>query len=263
MIKENKDFFLYVLGILLLFVVTMVLYQYIALGKYDEGNCGFMGVACWFEREEETMSFESPPDMFIDETVDYQAEVQTNYGDFTLDLFEKSAPKTVNNFIFLAKEGFYNNVKVHRIEKGVLIQTGDRNTLDSNKENDGAGGPGYTFEDEINWDSLGLSRAKENQLRNLGYNNDKDVSSRHLKQRSVAMANKGPDTNGSQFFVVTALNDGVEIKRLEGRHTVFAKVVSGWDVIKKIEVVEVDSPSSSSPRPLEEIVIERVDITKN
>jgi cyclophilin family peptidyl-prolyl cis-trans isomerase len=144
--------------------------------------------------------------------------------------------------------------------RGTLIQTGDRNTLDGNTENDGLGGPGYIFEDEVNWNSLKFSLAKRQQLVNLGYSTNSSVSSKHLLQKSVAMANDGPDTNGSQFFIITGESDDPIVKGLEGRHTVFGEVIEGWDVVLFINSVDVDDEASSSPKPIEDIRVLEVSI---
>lgn len=260
MIKENRQFFLYVLGILAMFVAILVIFQYVVLGRNNSVNCGFLGINCIFKKST-TKVYSSLPEMNIDTNKDYKALVKTSMGDFTIDLYEKNAPMAVNNFVFLAQDSYYNNVSFHRVVKGVLIQTGDRNTLDNNPNNDGSGGPGYSFADEINWESLGLSEAKRQQLTNLGYSNDTNVTSQPLEQMSVAMANNGPDTNGSQFFIVTAPSDDVIVKGMEGRYTVFGKVISGWDTVQKIESVQVDDPTASSPKPLEKVVVNEIVIT--
>lgn len=264
MIKENKDFFLYVLGIIVLFIVTVALLGYITPGQGPGGECGFLGLNCFFDNLfKKEMVWSEPPEMTIDVLKDYKAVVKTNLGDFEIDLYEQNAPTTVNNFVFLSRENYYDGVKFHRVAQGFLVQTGDRNTLDSDPTNDGQGGPGYIFEDEINWSSLNLSQAKIQQLTNLGFNTNENVSSWHLERKSVAMANSGPNTNGSQFFVVTASSIDTSVKGLEGRHTVFGKVISGWEVIEAIQSVEVDDPSSSSPRPLEDIVILDIEIQES
>jgi cyclophilin family peptidyl-prolyl cis-trans isomerase len=262
MVKENKDFFMYILGIVVLFVATLVIFGYIIPSGSGSGReCGFLGINCFINktfRNEKTYS--KPSEMTIDTNKDYRAVVKTNKGDFEIDLYEKDAPVTVNNFVFLANEKYFDNVKFHRVIRGMLVQTGDRNTLNSDKSDDGKGGPGYTLADEINWESLDFSEAKIQQLTTLGFTDDKSVTSQHLDFQSVAMANSGPNTNGSQFFIVTAMSDDPTIKGLEGRHTVFGKVVSGWEVIDTIQNTSVDDPTSNSPRPLEDIVIMTVEI---
>lgn len=261
MIKENKDFFLYILGIILMIFITLFLLDFLVPGSVSDEKCGFLGFKCWFDDVfTEEKVYDKSPDMKIDTNKDYKAKIKTNYGDIEIDLYEQSAPHTVNNFVFLAEDGYYKDVKFHRVIRGFLIQSGDRNTLDSNPDNDGEGGPGYTIKDEINWDSLDFSKAKIQQLENLGYKSTDGVNSRHLLQRSIAMANLGPDSNGSQFFIVTASDDDIAVKGLEGRHTVFGEIISGWDVVLEIEQVQVDDPASNSPKPVEDIVISDVEI---
>jgi cyclophilin family peptidyl-prolyl cis-trans isomerase len=261
MIKENKDFFLYILGIIAAVFALIFLLDIVNPGSVSNDECGILGLKCWFARlTQGEKQYDSPPEMTIDTSKDYKAIVKTNYGEFEIDLYEKNAPMTVNNFVFLANEDYYDGVKFHRVAKDLLIQTGDRNTLDSDPDNDGKGGPGYTFDDEINWNSLNLSKAKIQQLEREGFSSTKSITSRDLENRAVAMANSGPNTNGSQFFIITALTSDSTVKGLEGMHTVFGRVSSGWDTVEKIENVEVDDPTSNSPRPVEDVVIEDIEI---
>jgi peptidyl-prolyl cis-trans isomerase B (cyclophilin B) len=145
------------------------------------------------------------------------AVLQTNHGDITIELFDDDAPKTVANFTKLAGDGFYEGVIFHRVIKDFMIQGGDPTGT-------GRGGPGYTFEDEIN----------DNKV----------------VRGALAMANAGPNTNGSQFFIVTT--DAAPW--LDGKHTVFGRVVEGMDVVDKIEGSDTDH----NDRPREDAVIEKV-----
>jgi len=149
--------------------------------------------------------YDKAPDMQIDKNKDYQATISTSMGDFTIDLFEKDAPITVNNFVFLAKDHFYDNLTFHRVLKDFMIQTGD--PLGS-----GIGGPGYNFEDELN----------------NGHKYEVGV---------VAMANVGANTNGSQFFI----GSGKDVEGLDNspNYTIFGKVTAGLDVVQKIAAVPV------------------------
>ncbi len=133
------------------------------------------------------------------------AEIHTTKGIITLELFEADAPETVRNFVTLSRIGFYNGTKFHRVIKDFMIQGGDPLSIDDNGADDGTGGPGYTFDDEIN--ELKIVRG------------------------ALAMANAGPDTNGSQFFIVTA----EAAPWLDGKHTVFGRVTHGMDVVDAIE----------------------------
>ena len=145
----------------------------------------------------------SPPPMSIDPSKVYVAEITTNRGGITLELYPEHAPKTVNNFVFLAGEGFYDGVSFHRVIRDFVIQGGDPSGT-------GAGGPGYRFEDETAGNPL---------VHAAGV---------------ISMANAGPDTNGSQFFITHAPQP-----HLNGRHTVFGKVTNGMDVVLAIKQGDV------------------------
>ena len=145
----------------------------------------------------------NPPEMHIDTDTTYRAEIETDKGAIELELYPQHAPKTVNNFIFLAREGFYDGVTFHRVIDNFMIQGGDPTGT-------GRGGPGYKFEDEIRGNPL-----------------------RH-ERGVISMANAGPNTNGSQFFITHAPQP-----HLDGKHTVFGKVVAGQDVVDAIEQGDV------------------------
>lgn len=158
------------------------------------------------------------------------AIMKTNFGDIKLELFSADAPNTVENFTKLAESGFYNGTKFHRVIKGFMIQAGDPNSKDNNWADDGMGGPGYAFADEIN--------------------------PHKLVKGILAMANAGPNTNGSQFFIVTA--DATPW--LDAKHTVFGNVIEGMDVVLKIENVKTDK--SRGDHPIEDVVVESIGIIK-
>jgi peptidyl-prolyl cis-trans isomerase B (cyclophilin B) len=145
------------------------------------------------------------------------ATLQTNHGTIELELFDGEAPKTVENFRKLAGDGFYDGVVFHRVIPDFMIQGGDPTGT-------GSGGPGYTFEDEFN--------------------------EHPVVRGALAMANAGPNTNGSQFFIVTA----DACPWLDGKHTVFGRVTSGMDVVDAISALETDA----SDRPRETVSIESV-----
>jgi len=148
-----------------------------------------------------------------------KATLYTNRGIIGLDLFPSEAPKTVDNFVRLARTGFYDGVTFHRVIPDFMIQGGDPSGT-------GSGGPGYTFDDEIN--------------------------DHKIERGALAMANAGPNTNGSQFFIVTT--DAAPW--LDGKHTVFGRVTSGMDVVDDISAVSRDARD----RPHEPVIIERADI---
>ncbi len=145
--------------------------------------------------------------------------MKTSEGDIVLELFDEDAPKTVGNFKQLAGQGFYDGLIFHRIIKDFMIQGGC-------PEGTGTGGPGYTFEDEIN--------------------------DHKIVRGALAMANAGPNTNGSQFFIVTT----GEAPWLDGKHTVFGEVTSGMDVVDRIEA----APTDARDRPQEPIGIASVEL---
>src|SRR6059058_6515905 len=148
-----------------------------------------------------------------------QATLHTNAGRVTLELFDDDAPKTVENFRKLAGDGFYDGLTFHRVIPDFMIQGGC-------PQGTGTGGPGYTFEDEFN---------------------------QHKVERgALAMANAGPNTNGSQFFIVTA----AACPWLDGKHTVFGKVTSGMDTVDAIS----ELPRDARDKPNEDAIIERVEL---
>jgi len=147
------------------------------------------------------------------------ATLHTSKGAIGLELHDEDAPKTVENFLKLARDGFYDGVIFHRVIPDFMIQGGDPTGT-------GSGGPGYTFEDEFN--------------------------DHKVVRGALAMANSGPNTNGSQFFIVTA----DACPWLDGKHTVFGRVTDGIDVIDAISGTDTDSRD----RPRDEIRIERVDV---
>jgi peptidyl-prolyl cis-trans isomerase B (cyclophilin B) len=149
-----------------------------------------------------------------------EATLHTNAGPVTVELFDDDAPKTVENFRKLAADGFYDGLIFHRVIPDFMIQGGC-------PEGTGTGGPGYTFEDEIN--------------------------DHKVVRGALAMANAGPNTNGSQFFVVTA----EEAPWLDGKHTVFGRVSDGMDSVGAIE----STPTDAGDRPAEDQVIERIELS--
>jgi len=155
-----------------------------------------------------------------------KATIKTNFGDIKVEFYKSDSPITVNVFMNLAKIGFYEGIKFHRVIKDFMIQGGDPLSKDDDPTNDGKGGPGFNFQDEFN--------------------------SHKLVKGSLAMANSGPDTNGSQFFFVTA----DETPWLDGKHTNFGQVVSGMEVMEKIGNLATDK----TDHPLEEVIIEKVEL---
>lgn len=169
------------------------------------------------------------PDNFSDLVSQFsKAKIKTNLGDIEVEFYNEESPNTVNNFLNLAQLGFYDGIKFHRVIEGFMIQSGDPLTKEDDVTIYGTGGPGYSFRDEFN----------ENKI----------------VRGSFAMANSGKDTNGSQFFIVTAEST----PDLDGVHTNFGKVVSGMDVVTQIETTE----TNSRDLPLEDVTILEVELIK-
>lgn len=159
----------------------------------------------------------------------YTAVIHTAKGNITLALYTKVAPKTVTNFVKLSQAGFYNGTKFHRVIADFMIQGGDPLSK-TNDPNVGRGGPGYAFEDEINPRVLGVPEELIAQYEARGYHYDYSLESMSVDVGVIAMANAGPNTNGSQFFIVSTQAQ----PHLNGLHTVFGKVTAGMDVVRSI-----------------------------
>jgi len=179
-----------------------------------------------------------------------RATIETDKGNIVLELFDGDAPETVANFTKLAGEGFYEGTTFHRVIEDFMIQGGDPLSKDGDPSNNGTGGPGYDFKDEINAESLGFSAEEITALEAEGYKYDSSLTSHKMEKGVLAMANTGPDSNGSQFFIVTTR----EQSHLNGKHTVFGRVLEGLeiaqaiaenDVIKKITIEGSDSEESA------------------
>lgn len=169
--------------------------------------------------------YDAPPTMSIDTDKDYSAVIHTSKGDITVRLFAEASPTTVNNFVFLAEEGFYDDAIFHRVIEGFMIQGGDSHGLEQGRP--GTGDAGYKFDDE-------LAKAREH-----GY-----------PRGTLAMANSGPNTNGCQFFIMH------QDYGLPPQYAVFGKAVDGLDVVDAI------AQTSTGPmdRPVEDIQITGVDV---
>ncbi|MFZ0492084.1 MAG: peptidylprolyl isomerase [Acidimicrobiia bacterium] len=161
--------------------------------------------------------YDNAPDVTIDPSNTYSATIHTNHGDVSIDLFAEEAPQTVNNFVFLASEGFYDSVIFHRVVPGFVVQGGD-------PTGSGRGGPGYRFRDELD-------------------------HPRRYTRGTVAMANAGPNTNGSQFFIC------LEDVGLPHAYTIFGKVTSGMEAVDSIA-----SAPLRGERPVEDAFMQTVDI---
>jgi len=169
--------------------------------------------------------YDSPPPLTIDPSKPITARMETSMGNITFELFAKEAPQTVNNFVFLAGDGYYNGVIFHRIIKGFMIQSGDPTGT-------GSGSPGYKFNDE--------------------------PVTRDYVAGTLAMANSGPNTNGSQFFIVH------ENAPLPKNYTIFGKVSDGMDVVNSLAAVPVQASSTGErSKPVDPPSINQIDILDN
>ncbi len=164
--------------------------------------------------------YDAPPPMVIDPAKHYVATIATDGGDIVIELFADKAPVTVNNFVFLSRDGFYDGVTFHRVIKGFMAQGGD-------PTGSGRGGPGYRFADEFH------------------------PALRHDQPGVLSMANAGPDTNGSQFFITYR-----DTPHLDGKHAVFGQVVEGMDVLEAIP--ERDPMRATEPG----VVMTRVSVSE-
>jgi len=172
-----------------------------------------------------SLSFKEPPVLSINTEKKYEAVIDTTKGIMKFELFSKETPKTANNFVFLAKEGFYDNTFFHRIIKGFMIQGGD-------PKGDGTGGPGYKFDDE--------------------------PIIRDYDRGIIAMANSGPNTSGSQFFIMHEKNN------LPKNYVIFGKITEGLDVLDNIASVPVaNNGAGEESLPLEKVYINKITITEN
>ena len=169
--------------------------------------------------------YAAPPLMTISPDARYTAKLTTNKGEINIELFASEAPITVNNFVFLAREGFYDGVPFHRVMQDFMIQTGDPTGV-------GTGGPGYRFNDE--------------------------PVTRSYSKGIVAMANAGPNTNGSQFFIVHGANAG-----LPPSYTIFGQVTTGLDTVDQIAAAPVQPTARGEvSSPTEPLFIESIEITE-
>jgi cyclophilin family peptidyl-prolyl cis-trans isomerase len=167
-----------------------------------------------------TKSYANPPAQIVDATKRYSATIDTTAGAMTAELFPADAPRTVNNFVFLARDGFYENVIFHRVIPGFMIQGGDPTGT-------GRGGPGYKFQDE--------------------------PVKRRYDRGTLAMANAGPNTNGSQFFIMHA------DYRLPPNYTIFGKLTAGEEVVDAIAA----APTGRDDRPNDPVSIRSITITES
>jgi cyclophilin family peptidyl-prolyl cis-trans isomerase len=223
-----------------LLVLVLVLTTVIALGACGSKNQsssessntnGGSAESTGTSTEQPSKTWKEAPAMTIDQNKKYTAKVSTSKGDFTIELFAKDAPITVNNFVFLSKQGYYDGIIFHRILESFMIQTGD-------PLGNGTGGPGYTIQDELN-------------------------GPHKYEEGIVAMAKtKAPNSAGSQFFIGT----GSDIDNLNSMpdYPIFGKVIDGMDTVKLIAATptEMDDSGREQSKPSEKVTINSIAITE-
>lgn len=253
MFKDNAKNWLYLLGVLIMIGILALITREIMFPLF-------------YNREAPPiLDFlaDKSPDFYIDLEKEYSVIIKTNLGDAQFVLYDNSAPQNVNNFLYLTASDFYDDTSFFRLNPGLILQGGDRNTLNDDPKDDGFGNPDYIISDEINFDSLGLSDAKISELENLGYTNSSELVSQKLRKYSLVMANSGPNTNGSQFFIVLAESNDPRLDQMQGRFTVIGQLTNGQELFDRISNIRVDNPTLNSPRPLEEIIINDVEVLVN
>ena len=210
------------------FIIIFLLLSFCSLGNEEtvkEAEVQIDTTTTTIGEEMSDKIYDKQPEMNINTNSSYTAVIKTNLGDMTVEFFTDDAPITVNNFISLSNDGYYDNVIFHRVISGFMIQGGDPS---GTGHGDYGKYPGYKFDDELN-------------------------NQRPYEKGILAMANAGPNTNGSQFFIMH-----VDYP-LPYSYTIFGQVVDGFDVIDKIASVETDS----ADKPTTDVVISTVEITEN
>jgi cyclophilin family peptidyl-prolyl cis-trans isomerase len=218
-LKDNKKILLLAFGLLAVSVIGVIL---MGRGTMSPTNTGLPNRT----GETDTKKTYQRPEQVLGQGVDYKAIIKTNVGEIEVDLFETETPQTVNSFIFLTQERFYDGLKFHRVIENFVIQTGD-------PRGDGTGGPGYQIPDEI--------------------------TDRKYLPYTLGMANSGPNTNGSQFFITSGNIPESNMDSLTGNYTIFGKVTKGFAVVDSIERVETDSRDM----PINPVVIESIQIIES
>jgi cyclophilin family peptidyl-prolyl cis-trans isomerase len=217
-IKDNKKILLLAVGLLAVSIVGLILTRE-GMMMPDEN-------LVQTQTSQNQGTTYSQPEQVLQEGVDYGAVIRTSVGDIEVELFQAETPQTVNSFLFLAKENFFDSLLFHRVIQDFVIQGGD-------PEGDGSGGPGYQIPDEI--------------------------TDRTYEPYTLGMANSGPNTNGSQFFITSGNILEQSMQALNGNYTIFGKVTGGFAVVDSIERVQTDEQD----KPVNPVVIETVQIIEN
>lgn len=253
MFKEERQTWFYFIGIVIMIALLVIFTQaiWIPIISGDEPTV-----------LNPVQNLRDEPVFTIDVNLDYLARLETNAGSITIDLLEKNAPNNVNNFIYLSQIDYYDGTRFFRLIPNLLVQGGDRNALanDEDTTDDGFGNTGYIVEDEINFSNIGLTNTQVEFLEERGYTSNEDVISEPLTELSVAMASAGPNTNSNQFFIILAREGDSRLEEMNGRFTVIGSVISGLDVIQQFRNTQVDNPNLLSPSPIEDIIVNNIEI---
>lgn len=205
-----------------------------------------------------TLYYIKAPEQIINENKTYKVKFNTSEGSFEAELCSKCAPKNVNNFVYLSKNKYFDQTKFSRIVKDFLIQAGDPQSKSTGKNVWGTGKTTYFIEDEVNWNSLNISESSKESLRKEGYKSNDNLQSISLKKYALAMANDGPNTNSSQFFIIVANNSDSRLFDLNGKYTVIGEIKTGIDAVNKIN----DSQTSKEQVPDQIITINSTEVTE-
>lgn len=214
-VKDNKKILLLSVGLLIACV----------LGLYLTKDGGLLSMNQNLSDITQEKQYDAP-EQVMESGVDYKAVLKTSVGDITIDLLENETPETVNSFLFLAQNRYYEDMVFHRVIKDFVIQTGDPTGI-------GTGGPGYYIDNEI--------------------------TDRKYDKYVVGMANAGTDTNGSQFFITSGNISTANAQYMDGKYTIFGVVESGFAVVDSIEKVETDE----NDKPINDVSLDSVQILEN
>lgn len=215
-VKDNKKILLLAFGLLAVAVVGLILTREGAIMPED---------STLIQTPPQQSEGYSQPEQVLQQGVNYGAIIRTSMGDIEIDLFQDETPQTVNSFLFLTKERFFDGLIFHRVIQDFVIQGGD-------PRGEGTGGPGYQIPDEI--------------------------TSRKYEAYTLGMANSGPNTNGSQFFITSGNISAQSLQALDGNYTIFGKVTKGFAVVDSIERVQTDAMD----KPVNSVVIESIQIVE-
>lgn len=226
MFKEENQIWLYFLGILVMFGVLILM------------NNNFLTPVIYENQEIDVRVRTTPPEFRLKEKANYTANITTSFGSFTINLFQDNAPENVNTFVALSQADFYDETEFYRIVPNRLIQGGAK--VDENQQLEDYGSPTlpYFLDDEINLNTLGLNQSQIELRKNEGFNDQEnlDLISIRPDKYFVGMANPNqPDRNGNQFFIIFGSISQNDLQNLAGRFTIIGEVISGRNIIDRME----------------------------